>query len=336
MQTDPQILRTLFDAAPDGVMLCDARAHDYPVVYVNPAMAQLTGYSVERILGHNPRFLYGEDRHQDSLGRLRAALRDGLGCRVMLRNVRADGTLFFNDVTLVPLRDAAGVLTHFASFHREGGGQLRPELSHGGQAGAAIARAELAKSESGKTEAEKGDPSLNTQTMLAYVRDDKLTGLLRRSYFEDLLQRDWGLAQRESRRVTLVAFDLDFFSQYREVFGRQGADQCFRRIARVVAGCFRRATDMCARFEEDQVIALAVGMDEAEATKFVENILGRVRDLAIHHPRSSVSRYVTVSAGIASAIPSPELTKDQLIGAMLGAVRRAKDLGRNRVVCAST
>jgi diguanylate cyclase (GGDEF)-like protein/PAS domain S-box-containing protein len=337
MQTDPQILRTLFDAAPEGVMLCDARANDYPVVYVNPAMAQLTGYPVERILGQNPRFLYGEDRHQESLGRLRAALRDGLGCRVVLRNVRADGTLFFNDVTLVPLRDASGVLTHFASFHREGSGQLRPEPNLGAfTPGSSSAQGQSeSKADVGKGELGKGDPALNTQTMLAYVRDDKLTGLLRRSYFEDLLQRDWGLAQREARRVTLVGFDLDFFSQYREVFGRQGADQCFRRIARVIAGCFRRSTDMCARFEEDQVIALAVGMDEAEASKFVEGILSRVRDLAIHHPRSSVSRYVTVSAGIASAIPSPEVSKDQLIGTMLGAVRRAKDLGRNRVVCAS-
>jgi len=321
MQTDPHILRALFDAAPEGVMVCDARAHDFPVVYVNPAMVQLTGYPAERILGHNPRFLYGADRHQEGLPRLRAALRDGLGCRVVLRNLRVDGTLFFNDITLVPLRDAQGVLTHFASFHREGAGQLRPEP----------ARSEPATAIEGRS----ADPLLSTQTMLAYVRDDKLTGLLRRSYFEDLLQRDWGLAQRESRRITLVGFDLDFFSQYRDIFGRQGADQCFRRIARVIAGCFRRATDMCARLDEDQVIALAVGMDEVEASKFVELVLARVRDLAIHHPRSSVSRYVTVSAGIASAIPTPELSKDQLIATMLGALRRAKDLGRNRVVCAS-
>ena len=310
MQSDPAIFRALFDAAPEGVLVCDARVKDYPVIYANPAMAALTGFSLDRFVGTNPRFLYGEDRHQEGLSRLRAALRDGTGCRVVLRNVRADRTLFFNDVTLVPLRDSDGTLTHFASFHREGAGQLRPEPS-------------------------SADPVLSTQTMLAYVRDDKLTGLLRRSYFEDLLHRDWGLAQRESRRMTLVAFDLDFFDQYREIFGRQGADQCFRRIARMIAGCFRRSTDMCARFDEDQVVALAVGMDEAEASKFVEAILGRIRDLAIHHPRSSVSRYVTASAGVASLVPGPDITKEHLIGATLGALRRAKDLGRNRVVCAN-
>jgi diguanylate cyclase (GGDEF)-like protein/PAS domain S-box-containing protein len=311
MQTDPNLLRVLFDAAPEGVMVCDARSSDLPVVYVNRAMEHLTGYPLDGILGRNPRFLYGAEKDQEGLIRLRAALKEGAGCHVVLRNVRADGRLFFNDVTLVPLRDADGQLTHFASFHREGVGQLKPEA------------------------ATINDPALSTQTMLAYVRDDKLTGLLRRSYFEDLLQRDWGLAQRESRRLTLIAFDLDFFDQYRDVFGRQGADQCFRRIARVIAGCFRRSTDLCGRLDDDQIIALTVGMDEAEAIKFSESILGRVRDLAIHHPRSSISRYVTVSAGVASMIPGPDASKDQLIGAVLGALRRAKDLGRNRVVCAT-
>jgi diguanylate cyclase (GGDEF)-like protein/PAS domain S-box-containing protein len=310
MNADPVLLRTLFDAAPEGVMVCDAVAADTPIVYVNKAMEQLTGYACADMQGRNPRFLYAADRDQDGIKRLRAALAEGAGCHVTVRNFRRDGTLFFNDLTLVPLRDAQGRLTHFASFHREPAGPMRA------------------------ANGEFKDAMLSTQTMLAYVRDDKLTGLLRRSYFEDLLQRDWGLAQRESRRLTLVTFDLDFFTQYREVFGTQGGDQCFRRIARVIAGCFRRSTDLCARLDDDQVIALTVGMEAADATRFAESILTRVRDLAIHHPRSSVSRYVTVSAGIASLVPGVEANKDALIGSALGALRRAKELGRNRVVVA--
>lgn len=310
MKSDPNLFRQLFDAAPEGVMVSDACAHDMPVVYANRAMEKLTGYPVEQIVGRNPRFLYGADKAQDGLTKLRTAVAAGTGCRVVLRNVRADRTLFFNDITLVPLRDANGGLTHFASFHRVGTGQLRADP------------------------AEQSDPALSTNSMLAYVRDDMLTGLLRRPYFEDLLQRDWGLSQREARRLTLIAFDLDFFDQYRTIFGRQGADQCFRRIARLIAGCFRRATDTCARLDEDQIVVLALGMDEPEANKFAQSILGRVHDLAIHHPRSSVSRYVTVSAGIATLVPGPGDRKEQLMSAMQGAVRRAKELGRNRVVSA--
>src|SRR5712671_4484297 len=251
MNADPNLLRVLFDAAPDGVMVCDALGADFPILYVNRAMEQLTGYVRTDMHGRNPRFLYGSDREQEGLVRLRAALTAGVACHVVVRNFRRDGMLFFNDVTLTPLRDDQGRITHFASFHREVGTQARNESK---------------------------DANLSTQTMLAYVRDDKLTGLLRRSYFEDLLQRDWGLAQRESRRLTLVAFDLDYFAQYREVFGAQGADQCFRRIARVISGCFRRSTDLCARMDEDHVLALTVGVDGTGATQFAEMILTRVRD----------------------------------------------------------
>jgi diguanylate cyclase (GGDEF)-like protein/PAS domain S-box-containing protein len=318
MNTDPNLLRVLFDAAPEGVMVCDARTPDWPVVYVNRAMEQLTGYPTAEFYGRNPRFLYAADGQQEGLQNMRAALKDGVGCHVVVRNIRHDGTVFFNDITLVPLHDESGALTHYASFHREGAGSLKASL---------VAADEQATKE--------GKDLLSTQTMLAYVRDDKLTGLLRRSYFEDLLQRDWGLAQRESRRLTLIVFDLDFFGQYRDVFGKQGADQCFRRIARVLAGCFRRSTDLCGRMDEDQVVALTVGMDDAEASRFVDSILSRIRDLAIHHPRSSISRYVTVSAGVSSMVPGPDTSKDQLIGGALGALRRAKDLGRNRVVCAA-
>ena len=206
---------------------------------------------------------------------------DGTPCQTTLRNYRRDGTMFWNEVTLAPLRDASTgrsrtLRASIAKWRR------RLRLDARGDA---------------------RDPSMNTQTMLAYLRDDKLTGLLRRPYFEELVKRDWGLAQRESRRLSFLVFDLDHYSQYRDVFGRRGADQSFRRIARVIGGCFRRASDLCGRFDEDQIAALTTGLDLVQASKLAEAVLARVRDLAIHHPRSAVSRYVTASAGVVSLVP---------------------------------
>jgi diguanylate cyclase (GGDEF)-like protein/PAS domain S-box-containing protein len=277
-------------------------------VFVNAAMEQLTGYPADQLLGRNLRFLQAEDRDQEGLAKIRNALRDGQPCQTMIRNYRRDGTLFWNDVRLVPLRSPEGEVTHVASFHREGG-TVRSEAR-----------------------GENRDPAMNTQTMLAYLRDDKLTGLLRRQYFEELIKRDWSLAQRESRRLSFVIFDLDHFHAYRDVFGRQGADQSFRRIARVIGGCFRRASDLCGRFEEDQVAALTTGLDLAQASKLAEVVLGRIRDLAIHHPRSVVSRYVTASAGVVSLVPAHDVPPERVYEAALQALKDAKDLGRNRVV----
>jgi diguanylate cyclase (GGDEF)-like protein len=263
------------------------------------------------MVGRNLRFLQAEDRDQDGLALIRTSLRDGVGCRTTLRNYRRDGTMFWNEMWLAPLRgqgDQSGQITHFASFHREGG----------------VARLE--------SRPETRDPTMNTQTMLAYLRDDKLTGLLRRPYFEELIKRDWGLAQRESRRLSFLVFDLDHFSHYRDVFGRQGADQSFRRIARVIGGCFRRASDLCGRYDEDQIAALTTGLDLTQAAKLADAVLGRVRDLAIHHPRSSVLRYVTASAGVVSLVPPHDVAPARMYEGAMKALKDAKELGRNRAV----
>lgn len=306
MSVDSKLLQAVVAAAPQGVAICDARAPDWPVLFVNAALEQLTGYDAGSILGRNLRFLQADDRDQEGLAKMRQALAEGCTCQTMLRNYRRDGTMFWNEVTVVPLRDAQGAVTHFASFHREIGDRSRQD---------------------GRAEA-----ALTTQTMLAYLRDDKLSGLLRRPYFEELVKRDWSLAQRESRRLNFLVFDLDYFSHYRDVFGRQGADQAFRRIARVVGGCFRRASDLCGRFDEDQIAALTTGMDLAQASKFAESVLSRVRDLAVHHPRSNISRYVTTSAGVVSLVPPHDSSPQRIYDAALKALKDAKDLGRNRVV----
>lgn len=306
---DPNLLKQLVEAAPDGVALCEGRQGGWPVVFVNPAMEQMTGYKAAEFIGRNLSFLHADDREQDGLVKIQHALRQGQPCHTMIRNYRRDGTLFWNELRLVPIRSAEGTVTHYASFHREGG---------------AAARAE--------PRTEQRDPAMSTQTMLAYLRDDKLTGLLRRSYFEELIKRDWGLAQRESRRLSFLIFDLDHYATYREVFGRQGADQSFRRIARVIGGCFRRSSDVCGRYDEDQIAALTTGLDLAQAAKLAEAVLGRVRDLAIHHPRSSVSRYVTASCGVVSMVPAHDTSPARIYDAALKALKDAKELGRNRAV----
>lgn len=308
MSLDSHILQTVLASAPAGVLICEPHAGDWRVVFVNAAMVQLTGYPAADLVGSSPGQLARDDHDQEGLARMRAALQAGESCTAVVRNYRRDGRQFFNEVQLFPVRGASGELTHFASFHRDVGERLR-----------------------GDAKGEKTDPTMSTQTMMAYLRDDKLTGLLRRPYFEELVKRDWALAQRESRRLNFIVFDLDHYAHYRDVFGRQGADQSFRRIARVVCSSFRRASDLCGRFDEDQIASLTTNIELAQATKLAEQVLGRVRDLAIHHPRSSVSRFITASAGVASWVPSQTAQPAELFEAGLKALRQAKDAGRNQV-----
>lgn len=99
-----------------GVIIADARQPDLPVVYVNPAFERLSGYASADVLGRNCRFLQGHDRNQGGREVLRRAIREGTSATVVLRNYRPDGALFYNELTLNPVRDASETLTHFVGF----------------------------------------------------------------------------------------------------------------------------------------------------------------------------------------------------------------------------
>jgi PAS domain S-box-containing protein len=105
--------RALVDAAPEGIVICDATAPDCPVIYTNAAFSQMCGYPIPALLGTNLRALQGNDREQETRQRMREAIERGEQARVLIRNYRPDGTLFWNEIVIQPVRDANGRLTHF-------------------------------------------------------------------------------------------------------------------------------------------------------------------------------------------------------------------------------
>jgi len=116
---DPVLLSRGLDACVVGVVFVDALAEDQPVVYVNPAFERLTGYSAAEALGRNCRFLQGGDRDQPARQELRRLLTDGVGGTVVFRNYRKDGFPFLNELTLTPVRDGTGTVTHFLGFQQD-------------------------------------------------------------------------------------------------------------------------------------------------------------------------------------------------------------------------
>ena len=97
-------------------------------------------------------------------------------------------------------------------------------------------------------------------------RDDSITGLLNARAFRDVLDHDWAVAKREHASLALVAFTIDNFEQYREVFGRHAANTCMRRVAQAIRHCLKRASDVAARIDGEQgdkLIVLSHSADEA-------------------------------------------------------------------------
>lgn len=117
LPTSQSALMCLHDKAIEatrcGVTIADARRPGLPIIYCNPAFEALTGYSYNEVVGHNCRFLQGPDTDPGAIRQMRRALRSGEGCRVLLKNYRKDGQPFWNDLTISPVRDETGHLTHF-------------------------------------------------------------------------------------------------------------------------------------------------------------------------------------------------------------------------------
>jgi len=297
--------RALVDSAPEGVVICDATAPGHPVLYVNAAFVQMCGYPAAALLGSNLRILQGGDCEQEARQRLRDALERGEPCRVLIRNYRPDGSLYWNEIVLQPMRDENGALKYWVSFHRDASERLKVP--------------------------ERPQPGLPT-----WMREDRMTGLHSRSYFEELLRRDFVLAQRESHEIGLILYDIDNLGSYNATFDRAAGDACIRRVARVIAASYRRSSDLICRWEGGTFAVLTQGDAAEKAAQYAGVVAQRVRDLLIHHPRAGTERYVTMSAGVASLVPPRDMALEALINACRTALKRAKSRGRNSVVAAES
>ncbi|MGZ5049710.1 MAG: PAS domain-containing protein [Methylobacter sp.] len=101
----PQVLAAILDECVNGVTLADPDLEDAPIVYANKAFERLTGYSQEEIVGHNCRFLQGDDRDQEARRQIAEAMKKHESVEVTLRNYKKDGTLFHNRLKITPLFD---------------------------------------------------------------------------------------------------------------------------------------------------------------------------------------------------------------------------------------
>ena len=104
-------------AARTGVVITNRRLEDEPIVWVNPAFTSITGFGRDEVVGRNCRILNaGVAGNDEALERIRATLRDETTCQIELRNRRKDGSLFWNSLSLAPVYDGVGMVSHYVGF----------------------------------------------------------------------------------------------------------------------------------------------------------------------------------------------------------------------------
>ncbi|RLA27185.1 MAG: hypothetical protein DRR11_00125 [Gammaproteobacteria bacterium] len=263
-----KILQQVIADSAEPVLVAQIDHPDWPVVLCNVAYQSLAGDEkvlqqpfadvVEHMLGRDLALEISETiraRHETSIA------------------VELDGRDYL--LLLKPLAGKGDDISYYAAYWRSGTGSLHPADGEIQQ--------ELLKAK---------------RRIRDLSRDDAVTGLLNASAFKEVLEHDWAVAAREKSSLALVSFTLVDFDAYLEVFGRHAADSCRRRVAQAIRRCLRRASDVAARIEDkevDRLVVLSHASDEDGVREFATKISAAVRGLGLHHPRSRVAKFVTVS-----------------------------------------
>ena len=160
---------------------------------------------------------------------------------------------------------------------------------------------------------------------------DGLTGIANRRHFDQVWAREWQRAQREHKALAVCVIDVDHFKAYNDYYGHQAGDDCLRRLAQLLAAGLRRGTDFVARFGGEEFVVILSDHERGCALARIESLRDDLVALALPHPLNSVGPVVTISAGLAVAVPSPALSADKLLSAADCQLYRAKTAGRNRI-----
>jgi len=284
------LLRRAVEATSDGVVIVDAQAPNQPMIYVNRAFESMTGYRSNEAIGLNCRFLQKHDTNQPELARLRTAIKAGSSHVSELRNYRKDGSMFWNQLRISPVRDDAGGVTHYIGIQTDISEQKRLE---------------------------RESTYLSTH--------DSVTGLLKYSGSEaridDLLQK----ARLAEQRLVLLYVDLDGFYSINDSMGFAAGDAALKMIgARLCA--LAGSMDVFRTSADEFLVVLSDVNHRANLLQLGNRYCERIADPLIISPAETL--YLTASVGV-TAFPDFGQTVVELTRQAELATNRAKRGGRD-------
>ncbi|MGN6317430.1 sensor domain-containing protein [Trinickia sp.] len=278
------------DAIVNAVLITRVTEDGNLIEYTNPAFERITGYAVADVKGLDFRFLQGEDRQQEGIESIRRALAEEREVATLLRNYRRDGSLFWNQIYIAPVRDDNGLVTHHISVVND------------------------------VTELVQSRDLLSQQANF-----DTLTALPNRHRLNERLAQVIGDAQRDSTRVAVAFMDIDHFKDVNDSLGHGIGDRLLQEISARLSACVGEA-DIVARYGGDEfVVVVCEGAQEDRLTE----VLARVSQ-AFARPVwiDDTEFYVETSIGVA-CFPSDGDDPETLLRRADLAMYRAKSNGRN-------
>jgi diguanylate cyclase (GGDEF)-like protein/PAS domain S-box-containing protein len=287
---DLRQLKRGIEASPNGILMADANKPDRPIVFVNEAFTDITGYSRHEALGRNCRFLQGQDTDPDSIRKIRAGLQAQTDVDVILRNYRKDGTPFWNQLRISPVFDEQGHCSHFIG--------IQQDITH----------------------QKEQEARITYQTT-----HDLLTGLPNKAAFAERLGEALQAQSQQPGMLVALCMDLDGFKPINEELGHDIGNQVLVSVARRLESMLDRRA-MLARLVGDEFGIFIRGCeDEQEVKDLAECLL-----IELAKPINVDGQMVHISASIGIASNHLPLNMPyELMQRADVALDRAKRQGRN-------
>ena len=285
-----QLRQEAIEACVNGIIITAASEPDYPIEYVNPAFEKMSGYSASEVIGRSCSMLWGSDYRQAGVKEITKMVRVRREVNAVLRTYRKDGTMFWSEVRIAPVKNADGVVHHYVVAHYD------------------------------ITEKKRYAEELEYQ-----ANHDTLTGLANRNLLRDRLRQAISHAARDGHSVWVMFIDLDRFKYINDSLGHRAGDEFLKTMSGRLQSVVR-ASDTVARLGGDEfLLVLPDQAEEPLTTAVVQRVMETVaRPVTIE----GHELFLSCSAGIA-VYPADGDDPDALVENADLAMYRAKELGRN-------
>jgi len=275
-------------AASNGIVITRCAGPDNIIEYVNPAFEHIAGYPAAEAVGRDPRFMAAADFDAHERSQVRLALAERRAVNVVFRNMRRNGEIFWNDLSITPVRDEYGEVTHFIGVLQDvtASKQRTEHLEH-------------------------------------EINHDALTGLANRTLLWDRLEHAVHLAQRHGAMVAVVLIDLDNFKNINDSFGHEAGDVVLKVVARRLQAAVRDS-DTVARMSGDEFVLVLV---DQPSVRFTLRMAERLRR-AMTMPVAFGGNEIPVGASLGVAVfPHDGKTPAELVRAADMAMYHVKGNG---------
>lgn len=251
-------LSSAIEQTADSIIITDANGK---IEYVNSGFESTTGYNRDEVVGNKPSILNSSIHGEKFYRNLWGTISTGNVFREVLVNRKKDGSLYYEEKTITPLRDTENRITHYIS--------------------------------SGKDITER----MHNQQKLQFIaQHDVLTGLPNRLHFLGRLTHAIHVSKKRKSCLAVLSLDLDRFKDINETLGHAVGDQLLRNVSRRLTRALRDI-DTVARLSGDEFAVIIPDLRDISDTSLIANKLLASMGQPIELEGREL--YITISVGIA-------------------------------------